>query len=306
MDALYVRGIPLNTRKLKLVFLHILILYTSQTLFAENILLKNGRNVKAKVIEQSVQGITIRKEDGSTETIQKSQILKVIYHEASAEELEKIRRVEQQKIDEQHKLEEQRKLADEQRLEEQRKLEEQKKDEELKKTALTEKKKILPQVPKDSGKHFSYLWRSALVPGWGQYNKNQKIKSSFFFFGTIIAAATLFTYDSKYHSAQSNLKSQESIFLFSTGGVPDLILYNQIQNSRQELDSNGKIAQNASIALLTIYLFNLADAYFWKPKETQTSHYDSTSKKGPELSVNRTILEGRKDDQISLQYHWRF
>ena len=300
MDLRINKRIPLNKFHIIKFSLHFSIFFMPYLIYSENILLKNGQTLKGKITDQNSINIFIKREDGSILIISKTQILKVIYHDASTEEMEKIRLAEQQKLMDKRKQEEEKHKLD-QKVEI---LGEQNKGSQTK--GILYDYKIPSKFLENSDNKYSYLWRSALIPGWGQYYKNQKTNSAFFFLSFLVSAGALFNYDSKYHSTKSDLNSQESYFPFSTGGITDLFFYNEIQNTRQELHTNGRIASNLSVVMLTIYLLNLFDAYNWKSSEISSKRSSLDSKSETGISFHQTIIGDRKENQFLLQYQWRF
>lgn len=67
--------------------------YSSQT-----ILLKNGRTISGTILEHNEKKLTIKLENGNSETIEKKKILKVVYKELSKDEERKIRISEEQNL----------------------------------------------------------------------------------------------------------------------------------------------------------------------------------------------------------------
>ena len=64
----------------------------------QSVLLKSGQTIKGIILEQNAKVLTIKLENGITESIDKSKILKVIYKELTPEEERKIRINEERKI----------------------------------------------------------------------------------------------------------------------------------------------------------------------------------------------------------------
>ncbi|MCW7503263.1 LA_0442/LA_0875 N-terminal domain-containing protein [Leptospira paudalimensis] len=190
--------------------LFILILTFSFPVFAINtVILKNGKTIKGKVTDQNERGLTIQTSDG-IQTLTKFQILKVVYKDVSEQEAEKIRIAEEKKLrdkeeKEKAKLEKEKQIAEEKerkRLEEEDKLaEKQRQDELAKQESLAEKeakaeaewlanRQLGPSpAATQCGGRLAMIWRSAVLPGWGQYCGGHTASAGTFgilFFGSLL------------------------------------------------------------------------------------------------------------------------
>ncbi|XDD45594.1 cell envelope integrity protein TolA [Leptospira sp. WS39.C2] len=195
---------------MKMFLFYAFILIFVFPIFAINtVILKNGKTIKGKVTDQNEKGLSVQTNEGS-QTIPKSQILKVIYKDVSEQEAEKIRIAEEKKIKdkeekekaklekerliaeakEQKRLEEENKLAEKQRLEEEKNKESQA-DKEAKAEAEWLATRQLGPSPAATqcGGRLAIIWRSAVLPGWGQYCGGQTTSAGTFsilFFGTLL------------------------------------------------------------------------------------------------------------------------
>ncbi|PJZ36946.1 hypothetical protein CH354_12755 [Leptospira levettii] len=191
-------------------YLLILILAYSFPILAINtVILKNGKTIKGKVTDQNERGLTIQTSDG-IQTLTKFQILKVVYKDVSEQEAEKIRIAEEKKLrdkeeKERAKLEKEKQIADEKerkRLEEEEKLAEKQRQDELAKQESEAEKEAKaeaewlatrqlgpsPAATKCGGR-LALIWRSAVLPGWGQYCGGQTTSAGTFgilFFGSLL------------------------------------------------------------------------------------------------------------------------
>ncbi|MCW7463431.1 LA_0442/LA_0875 N-terminal domain-containing protein [Leptospira limi] len=190
--------------------LFILIVAFAFPVFAINtVILKNGKTLKGKVTDQNEKGLTIQTSDG-IQTITKFQILKVVYKDVSEQEAEKIRIAEEKKLrekeekekaklekerliaeaKEQKSLEEEAKLAEQAKLLEEKKLESQaEKDAKAEAEWLATRKLGPSPAASECGGRLALIWRSALIPGWGQFCGGYYVSAGTFssmFFGTLI------------------------------------------------------------------------------------------------------------------------
>ncbi|TGL88539.1 hypothetical protein EHQ68_07810 [Leptospira congkakensis] len=193
----------------KTLFLSLLILLSFPLLAVNTVILKNGKTLKGKVTDQNERGLTVQTPEGP-QTISKSQILKVVYKDVSEQEAEKIRIAEEKKLKakeekEKAKLEKERLLAEakeQKRLEEEAKLaeqtrllEEKTKETEAEKEARAEAewlatRKLGPSpAVSQCGGRLAILWRSAILPGWGQLCGGYYVSAGTFstlFLGTLL------------------------------------------------------------------------------------------------------------------------
>ncbi|TGM32308.1 LA_0442/LA_0875 N-terminal domain-containing protein [Leptospira biflexa] len=178
-------------------------------LFAINtVILKNGKTIKGKVTNQNEKGLTVQTNEGN-QTIPKSQILKVIYKDVSDQEAEKIRIAEEKKLKEkeekekaklekerliaeakeQKRLEEETKLAEKKRLEEEKSIETQAEKEAKAEAEWLATRQLGPSPASTKcGDRLALIWRSAILPGWGQYCGGQTTSAGTFgvlFFGSL-------------------------------------------------------------------------------------------------------------------------
>jgi hypothetical protein len=203
-----------------IIFLTILVVCPIGISAAHSVILKSGTTIKGNVVGQNEKGLTIKLTDGSTQTIPKNKILKVVYKDVSADEEKKIRVDEEKKLQAQKAKEEAarqkkeeaeaKKLAEKQLKEEEA---QRKKDEEAaKKLAAEEGKKaseeerasaaraerirIAHERARTEGTRstFDVVWRSAVLPSWGLYHADRPISATIYsglFWGPLLYAVNL-------------------------------------------------------------------------------------------------------------------
>ncbi|TGL67432.1 cell envelope integrity protein TolA [Leptospira jelokensis] len=195
---------------MKKIFLFLFLIFLSLPLLAVNtVILKNGKTLKGKVTDQNEKGLTVQTSEGP-QTISKSQILKVVYKDVSEKEAEKIRLAEEKKLrekeekekaklekerliaeaKEQKRLEEEAKLAEKQRLEDEKNKETQaEKDAKAEAEWLATRQLGPSPAAKECGGRLALIWRSAVLPGWGQFCGGQNVSAGVFstlFFGSLL------------------------------------------------------------------------------------------------------------------------
>ena len=164
----------------------------------------------------------------------------------------------------------------------------------------------LDETPSRLQSNLSYGWRSAVVPGWGQFADGRKLKSLTVF--SLFAAALAYEADSisRYQHSKAAYSNVITPFAINTAlansnqaGAGFLINYHSSQSRRQELDS---AAANVGIGvglISAVYLYGIFDAYFFaNPKNVSIGQ-----EKGYHLSVNAAPASsafGQKETQYSL------
>ena len=101
----------------------------------------------------------------------------------------------------------------------------------------------------------SILWRSSVLPGWGQYYAGN--------FWRAVTTATLFTAAAGYYVySEINYTEKENTYLGLTGNVSDAAFRRTFLNARDEYAAAGTTQNNAFYILITVYALNLLDAAF--------------------------------------------
>lgn len=124
------------------------------------------------------------------------------------------------------------------------------------KPAATPVKTVDKLQPSEEGK-FGALWRSVVIPGWGQWNRGDQWRGAAYFGGTAGAFALGFSTQS---AADANYES-----------------YKKSTDPKQALDLRGQVTQQdqfASVmmsAALAVYALNLADAFFFTSTPEKTA-----------------------------------
>ena len=155
-----------------------------------------------------------------------------------------------------------------------------------------------------SGEVLPPLWRSSLVPGWGQYYKTEKIKaytiggSVLFFLGSYFFFESYKDYSVARSERYSNL-------LFLIPGDKNLLpaalyLRNQSVHSRSEAQDNLEKQEAVLGIAAAIYIYNVADI-LWnrKPPEKISDSNEKTS--GLFLNVGN---QGRGSFQFGFSYRF--
>lgn len=262
----------------------ILFLTVSMSLFAENILLKKGGTIQGKVVEQDQNKLKVKKPDGSIVTVQKSEILKVVYKDTlTAAEEEKLRKAEEEKERVKREKEEAARLKKE--AEDAKKAEKELATQKAKDDAEAEKKRLeAEKLAESERKNLTALgatWRSAVLPGWGQWKQGRKIQA--IVYPSLVALGLFFTYDKHrmYLNAKrdyNNLEnpySETGLIRTAIGGqntqafTPEqAVISSQLgpfKGQRESVERHYREMQYIGVATLLVYAWNVFDAYYFHP-----------------------------------------
>ena len=107
------------------------------------------------------------------------------------------------------------------------------------------------------------MWRSTLVPGWGQLHEGQKEKGFVYMGSAALLLANFISSHSKYTNAQRSYSSQPTLpFMFSENAL--LLNYLLVSPKREQLSSSYNQLNIAGYALGAFWMWNIMDAYFFK------------------------------------------
>lgn len=112
--------------------------------------------------------------------------------------------------------------------------------------------------------------RSAILPGWGQYQKDQKIKGYFFSAGVLIGIGGVISSYQNFKSAKSDYQNYSNYGYLLTsysGSEAENLMYLHYFQSNSRYDSalnRGTGISTISKGVAVFYLLNILDALFWK------------------------------------------
>ncbi|XDD44603.1 DUF5683 domain-containing protein [Leptospira sp. WS60.C2] len=274
-----------------------LLVILSSSLSAENILLKKGGTIKGKVVEQDQYKLKIRKEDGTTVVFNKTEILKVVYKEnITAAEEEKLRKAEEEKERIKREKEEAARLKkeaeDAARLEKENAKNNAALEAEAKRKAEEEAK--LAEAERKTLTRGGATWRSAVLPGWGQWKQGRKTQA--IVYPSIIAIGLFFTYDKHrmYLNAKRDYNELENPYTtngliraaftppsatLSPAGAVVASQFGPFKGQRESVERHYREMQYIGIATLLVYAWNIFDAYYFHPTGSGLSMDDTRKEK---------------------------
>lgn len=151
-----------------------------------------------------------------------------------------------------------------------------------------------------------YIWRSALIPGWGQWEKGEKIKASIFLFSFLGSAYFLIHENLHYQTAKKKYNDFENTMVLSPTNQSILgIGLLRSQNLYSDYQNAGENAQKAVGVFVGIYIINLIDAIIFK-----NNTLDSDNNASEKISISPRIYfdryTGSFEKNFSVNYTWRF
>lgn len=131
-------------------------------------------------------------------------------------------------------------------------------------------------------RNLSPVWRSTLLPGWGQHYNGSDFKGNMLFASLFVSAGFLASSYNSYKEAERNFQDTSNSVLFYPAN-PSLSVLGYL-NSRSlysEYQARANTFSIASGVLLFIYAFNLADSFWWSNR----TPFISTQKATPAESA---------------------
>ena len=112
-------------------------------------------------------------------------------------------------------------------------------------------------------------WRSALIPGWGQYYQGKQVRGGVYFLSTLAVGAVLVDSWRAYRDARNSYdQSITTSWVYPTlglaAGTTDAVIsYMQSSLLQDKVNQRSRQYTNAAAAMLGVYLINLVDAVFF-------------------------------------------
>lgn len=324
------------------------IFFISFSLSAENILLKRGGTIKGKIIEQDQNKLKVQKEDGSTSVISKGDILKVVYKEhITADEEDKLRKAEEAKVlaaAEKERIKKEKEEAErlKKELAEKEKADKEanankSKEEAAKKKQAEEEERLAAEKRKDLTRGGA-TWRSAVLPGWGQYRQGRKLQA--FLYPSLIAVGLFFTYEQNryflnakrdYNNIDNPYTQTGYIRAFlgagpvvSTTPVDPVSAYaaNEVspfKGQRESVEKHYRNLQYVGGITAAVYLWNVLDAFLFHPKanvadagndedapDTKERFFMRTTMGQLDAVPYSSVLERRYEPKTNFGYELQF
>jgi hypothetical protein len=310
-----------------------LLLFPIEVFASHSIILKSGQTIKGTVINQNEKGLTVKLGNGSSQTIEKNKILKVVYKDISEEEETKIRIEEDKKVAEKNRIEEEKRKklqeSDDKKQaiqNEKNRIEDEKKklaDDKLKEEKFKKESELREKARREgSRKLSSVMWRSAILPGWGLFHANRPVAGTIYsslFAGTVLYALTA---NSKVKSAKSKYE-QDSLFYqvlrpdpinyLNSGGIDygsyyvvDKVFSDNVAKSKNEFKSKANMYNGALGAAVLVYFIQLTHSYIAGKNWVEEEFLTQGKQSGFDLESRWETAGVSWEFRTDMGYTWRF
>lgn len=239
------------------LFVTILLTIAASSLPADRVYLRNGRQLDGIVVRQTRNDITFRLGNGQTQSIQKSDILRMVYGNAA---------------------------RGEQLDEEKRKQDEATKTEPAGKDSSTS---VDPTSDLARPGTFGAAWRSALVPGWGQYTSGDRrsaIEVGILFLGAGAYAAQRNAVQRSDHRAYNRTSLQGFLAYGQQGLSQTAIQMELVRREKGQYHSSLRSYEQAISILVFFYVAQIAQA-LWIGRSSGSPAAFFEHDRAPTLSI---------------------
>ncbi len=298
-----------------IIALGLLVTVFAGSLQADIVFLKNSRYYKGKVTGQDLNNVQFVTNGGLKLNIAKSQIKKILY--IPVDRQAELDREAKQRAEERKRREREaaarRRALERERLRKQREAAERRRKaaEEARKKREAEEK---ARLEKNKTRRNEALWRSAILPGWGQYYLGAEDRG--YALGGAAAGAFLlwFFFDMRYNAAVAEHEENTTLALAGANNTALAAAgFAGAQSAQADADKNGVWASRFSLILLGVYLYNLYDVWFNYTAltgEVASDAREFTRRGGFTFALDRRPADHKRlkgdEDRLMFSYGIRF
>lgn len=153
------------------------------------------------------------------------------------------------------------------------------------------------------------FFRSALIPGWGQWHNDKTIKGTGIFLAFAGVTGFLVSSYNNYKSAEKNyISASQSVLFYPSDPTLVTLGYLNANSLHSNYQSQANLAKSVSAGLIAVYAINLIDVLLFSEKSS-TAILD---KKTEGLNLNASTQPYATNSSYSLErvitatYTWRF
>lgn len=151
--------------------------------------------------------------------------------------------------------------------------------------------------------NLSFL-KSAIIPGWTQWDNGEKLKGGIFFSSFFLTAGVLYQWDKNYSSKKEDYNRSVDFFWFYPNDLGLVgVGYMGVKDNYSDFRKVGNEARMISWGLAAIYLVNVLDAIFFSKPVSTAFHKEE----GFHFYTEQYRIDSQlSDSRYNLQYIWRF
>ncbi len=156
----------------------------------------------------------------------------------------------------------------------------------------------------DSGISWQTIGKSAIIPGFGQWGKEHKVNSLFFFSSFLAGGFYLYTRNNIYERTENEYYLCQNLLLFSSPKVldaVDLVLFQEAENHRNALIAQARNLELGFDLLAVLYLWNLWDAGFEKQQWFGSNNFNMKIDSG-----NYKTYSSQYEQRFRITTEWSF
>ncbi len=156
----------------------------------------------------------------------------------------------------------------------------------------------------------SALWRSAILPGWGQLRKGSEFKGFALAGAAALSTVLLYNTTGGHEAAVADRdvardRTLASGLLTANLGLAT-VFYAQGLSAQADVERSAATAARVSIFLLAVYAYNLFDAYFADPPLEGGQTKDAARLDGSRLHISADFQGQRSERSVRLAFTQRF
>jgi TolB-like protein len=164
-----------------------------------------------------------------------------------------------------------------------------------------------------SPSRFSYVWRSSILPGWGQFANDRKIKGiAIFGIFAIGAGIELYSYNkykaaiNDYSGAGDNFIQNALLANANASGVAFYLNYKNFSEERERIEFYENRLETVGAGLAILYLYNIFDAYYFSKDRNAigSENKKDISTKFSAIPIRNSL--GQSSTQYVLSFEMKF
>lgn len=268
------------------------VLFAALALSADTIYLHSGQKIQGTIVSQDAKSIRI-KSGGKEQVILKTAVRRITYEDKKTAEQE----AEEERIAREKKAQEdaEREKAEAERLDRMEKLRIEGEKLKAEIAARNEKQKQAEEAARERSLRAGWpsVWRSFVLPGWGQYYRGDKPRGIGYMAAAGLSAYYVYALNQQYRAARADYQDAQTLALASMPSASSTSIYSSFLYAnirRNDMHRSALRANFAAALLIAAYAFSGSDALFYRSESSRTLAEDLNSQeRAPQVSVAATL-----------------